>query len=102
MQEDKLATCQMCGDEMLYWQLQNHIAIHHHDLNKWTFWVGSDYHYVCTQCAHSIISANNLEQVDFYDYKGANDETDLEFYLWQPFKQSLEPFKCEPCWERNH
>ena len=100
--DDKLDTCPMCGEEMLYWQMQNHILIYHNNIAKWDFIAGDTHCEVCSACAGNIIEANDLVQIDWNYFEGSSNGTDLEFSLWQTFKQKLEPFRCLPCWERNH
>lgn len=99
---DKLDTCLICGEEMLYWQLQNHTVIYHANIERWNYSAGDTYVNVCSQCAGNIIEANGLLQIDWKHWNGQDDGTDIEHDLWQPFRQKLEPFRCTPCWERNH
>lgn len=101
-EDDKMKNCPMCDEEMLYWQLQNHIVIYHANIEKWNLTAGNADVNVCSNCAQCIIQANSLIQIDWKEWSGQDDGTDVWYHLWQPFKQKLEPFRCSPCWERNH
>jgi hypothetical protein len=99
---DKLDTCLICGEEMLYWQLQNHTVIYHLNIERWNYTVGGTVAFVCSQCAQTIIGNYDLKQIDWKHWAGQDDGTELEHNLWQSFKQGSNSFRCAPCWERNH